>query len=727
MSSVEKRGSGIPGSWVAAATAGGIIAQQVAGKAVRDALFLSSFHVESLPLAMGAAAALSLAAVFWTSRLMARYTPRRILLVLFGVSGCGLGLEWLTLSFAPNAGAVVVYLHVAVFNPIILSAFWSLVNEHFDPHAARLAVARIGMGGTLGGVLGGLGTWHASTLVAIPTTVLLLAGVNILCLIGTLSIVHRDAKSLPPPSPERAEHGPWSPHALFNAPYLRNLAILVAIGAAMSSLLDYVFSVQATAAYGSGADLLAFFSLFGFGVSVVSFLLQVWLGRVAMEKVGLAVNIALLPGIVILGGAAGLAVPGLVSATLLRGAEMVQRNTLFRAAYELLYAPLQEQQKRAAKALIDVGFDRLGTVLGSGFAIAVVAHSVHSQNIMLGAVVVLALATLPVARNLHGGYVAALKVRLREGERALASATDVNERPTLGLDDKAADALIERVEHTRLHRDERGRMTEALARRSELLSAAHALLSSDARRVRQALSGWNTGSLPLVSFAIVLLAREELQADARLALRVVAPQASGQLLDALLDPSVDFVVRRRIPAVLAVCSSQRVADGLLLGLADERFEVRYSCVRALMKVVEAGRDLVFDREQIIAMVDREIERATTVFDELDDGSDDEPNPRLELIARDRLTRSVENLFSLLSLFLERDGLRLCLRALQQENDHQRGTALEYLQTVLPPVLRDKLLPLLSDAGPIPSVRRPEELLAELTVLASGSTGRARTS
>jgi HEAT repeat protein len=288
----------------------------------------------------------------------------------------------------------------------------------------------------------------------------------------------------------------------------------------------------------------------------------------------------------------------------------------------------------------------------------------------------------------------------------------------VGLDDRAVDALIERVEHERLHRNERGRVSEALARAPALLTTAGALLSRDVPRVRRALSSWNDQNLPLVPFAILLLAREEVQADARRALQVVAHEASGQLLDALLDRRVDFVVRRRIPAILAVCSSQRVADGLLDGLADERFEVRYSCVRALMKVVERGPDITFDRDKIIGTIDREIERATTAFDELDDGSEDEPNPRLELIARDRVTRSVENLFSLLSLILERDGLRLCLRALQQEDDHRRGTALEYLQTVLPPALRDKLMPLLSDAGPIPTVRQPAELLTELTSLLS---------
>ena len=117
---MKKRSLGTPGSLVAAATAGGIIAQQVAGKAVRDALFLSSFHVRSLPLVMAAAAVLSLVAISWVSPLMATYAPRRVLLVLFGISGVVFALEWLAIGFAPSAVAVAVYLHVAVFSPVIL-------------------------------------------------------------------------------------------------------------------------------------------------------------------------------------------------------------------------------------------------------------------------------------------------------------------------------------------------------------------------------------------------------------------------------------------------------------------------------------------------------------------------------------------------------------------------------------------------------------------------------
>src|SRR6185369_8109634 len=153
-------------------------------------------------------------------------------------------------------------------------------------------------------------------------------------------------------------------------------------------LLDYVFSAQAAMAYGKGQPLLSFFSLFWLAVSVLSFVLQTAFGRVALEKLGLAINIAVLPGIIILGGAFGVAVPGLVSASLLRGAEAVQRNTLFRSAYELLYTPLPEARKRATKAFIDVGFDRFGTFMGSGIALLGLHIFVEGEGtFLLGAVV----------------------------------------------------------------------------------------------------------------------------------------------------------------------------------------------------------------------------------------------------------------------------------------------------------------------------------------------------
>ena len=49
-----------------------------------------------------------------------------------------------------------------------------------------------------------------------------------------------------------------------------------------------------------------------------------------------------------------------------RGGETVFRGSLFRTGYEVFYTPVPPDEKRAAKSLIDVGFDRLGDALGGG-------------------------------------------------------------------------------------------------------------------------------------------------------------------------------------------------------------------------------------------------------------------------------------------------------------------------------------------------------------------------
>ncbi len=70
---------------------------------------------------------------------------------------------------------------------------------------------------------------------------------------------------------------------------------------------------------------------------------------------------------------------------------------------------------------------------------------------------------------------------------------------------------------------------------------------------------------------------------------------------------------------------------------------------------------------------------------------------------------------MLSLLLEHDALRLCYRALHQDDDRYRGTALEYLETVLPAEVRDAIWPLLGAAeGPLPNQRASKDLLSDLS-------------
>lgn len=726
--SVETRGA-----QVAAFTSMLLIAQQVSGKAVRDALFLSNFHAASLPLAMAMGALLSLAGVYGLSQWMARSTPAAIMPALFSFSACAFGFAWLLAQSAPRPAAALIYLQTALLNPLMLSTFWSLINERFDPHTAKRAVARISAGGTLGGVLGGLVVWRASKVVEPASVILLLAGLNALALVGTLLTRARRAPATGPVANDAREEAPSPARVLLRAPFLRNLALLVAVSAAISAMLDYLLSAEAVTIVGKGPALLSFFSLFWLGVAICSFVVQMLLGKVAIEKLSLAVNIAILPGTILLGGALGLAVPGLASSVLLRGAEAVQRNTLFRSAYELLYTPVPEASKRVTKAVIDVGFDRVGTIVGSCLALSILSSAVATpHSVLLAMIIPLALATLPLARQLHSGYLGALQEGLRVAAASVDSAGADPSRSSLSADSRrpvlARDKLIERLEDiqpggltalvdddvAREHEREREPARATLAASAVMLSRVRRLLSGDDAEIERALKEID-GRGPSVACAIALLSHRTQHERALLALRRVALVCTGELLDALLDQNTEFQVRRRLPRALEECRTQRAVDGLLLGLADERFEVRYACAQALVKVTDGGEGLKVPQEQVLRAIRHEVESGQRIVERSTDQEGDAASlePFVAGLLEDRVDRSLEHVFRVLSLVFEREPLRLAFRALHHEDSKYRGTALEYLDSVLPSEIRDVIWPYLGAAAPLPVARPAQELLADL--------------
>lgn len=651
---------------------------------------------------------------------------------LLAASSVGFALAWLVGHGAPRITAVWVYVQTALLGPVVLSTFWSMINERFDPHTAKRTVSLITGGGNLGGVLGGALIWRAASVVE-PLTVLgLLAALNALAFVGALVTgkqVRVDRAANDDSNGSHAvEESTW--RAFQSAPFLQKLACLVALGSAVSALLDYIFAAQASASFGKGAELLSFFSLFWLGVGAVSFFLQLAFGRVLLEKLGLAVNIAILPGIIVLGGAFGLAIPGLASASLLRGAEAVQRNTLFRTAYELLYTPISESRKRATKAVIDIGFDRLGTVIGSGLVLLTL-HTFPrlQQSVLLGAVVTLALLTLPLTQRLHVGYVETLKQglqaaadRLPPTAEELRSSNQPDPRPQ----QQERDQLIESVE--RFQPGGLGALLEAqqaepaptalpnsAAFPREALTTVQRLMSANDEHVTQALTRLE-GRGPGVACAIQLLAHPRHQRQALTRLSELAPVITGQLLDALLDAESDFIIRRRIPRALCTCPTQRVVDGLLLGIADQRFEVRYTCGRVLLKLTELNPQLVISLEKATDAIRLEIDSGKRVAESAtfeDDSTSVEESKLVAGLVRDRVSRSLEHVFAILSLLLEREPLRLAFRALHDDDVQYRGTALEYLETVLPPELRELIWTSLGGAAPLGVARPAQDLLADL--------------
>ena len=695
--------------------AGVVTAQYVVAKATRDALFLNNFNYTALPTMYIAASAVSIVLVLANSKSAGRIAPSRLVPALFAVSGAVFGVEWLLIDRLPRATAILVYLHTTGAGPLLGSGFWLVLSERFDPRTAKRRYGQIAGVGTLGGLAGALAADRLGSAFGIPGVLLFLAAVTLAC----AGLVRR----LAPP----AAGSPVGPRGaarsglgvLADAPYLQNLAVLVLIGTTSAAFADYVLKASVAETF-ARADRLRFFIIYSSATALATFLIQALASRSILERFGLAAAASTPSVAIVAGGAGALLAPGFATVLLMRAAETVCRGSLFRSGYELFFTPIPAIEKRAVKSVIDVGFDRLGDAVAGGVLRVVIFAVLPAARfpVVLSLAVGCSLVAMLFASRLNRGYIHALERGLmqRALDLDLADVEDLTTRTIMlrTLGGQVADAPPRMT-----GRDRRASTDGAIAASLDPeLQAIVVLRSRDQGALTKLLHNERGIAPALVPHVIPLLAWNPVAEDAIFALRKVAEERVGELVDALIDPNQEFAVRRRLARVFSVCVSQRAADGLMLGLDDLRFEVRFQCARSLAAIVEKNFTIRMDKEKVFAFVLREVAVGKPVWESrrlLDSLESNDLASFVDTFVRDRASQSLAHVFTLLSLVLPREPLQIAFRGLQTDDQGLRGTALEYLEGILPAEIRDRLWPFLEDRRPSAQrAGRPrEEILADL--------------
>ena len=699
---------------------GAVSAQFIAGKATRDALYLANLDVTTLPTMVIGTAALSILLVFASSRGLQKVAPATFVPLAFAASAAMLLASWALTASMPVLAARLVYLQISGLGPMLGSSFWLIATERFDPHTARHHFGRVAAVGTLTGLAGALVAERMAALVGVTAMLPLLAALNLLCAWqirrlanSTPATTHQTIDAAPP---DLAAASPQSGlHVLAQTPYLRNLAWLVLLGTIGAALADYIFKAQAVQTFGRGDSLLRFFALYYAGVSLLSFVVQTTSSALALERLGLSLTASTPSLALTVGGLVGLVFPGLAGALIARTGESVFRGSLFRTGYEIFYTPIPAEEKRAAKSIIDVGFDRLGDAVGGGTIRLMILLPAAQQYsvILLGAVVCSAVAIV-VARRLSQGYIQTLERSLldRAVELDLSDVEDITTRTavlkTLRTPFNAGITRDRTMASTIIEQPVPIGDPEVL----EIL----ALKSRNRERVLTVLRDEEGLPPTLIAHVIPLLAWDPVAEDAVRALRKVAEERIGELIDALLDPNQPFAVRRRLARVFSICVSQRAVDGLLLGLEDLRFEVRFQCGRSLASIVEKNGRIRIDRERVFDVVRKEVAVGRPVWQShrLLDSVDANDRSFVDEFLKDRAGQSLAHVFALLSLVLPTAPLQIAYRGLHTDDPKLRGTALEYLEGVLPADISQRLWPFLGRSEHAPSdTRARDEILADL--------------
>jgi hypothetical protein len=557
-------------------------------KAVRDTLFLSAFPVELLPYFFIGTGLLSGLAVAAYTRLLASFTPQRVVPSLAGVSAVMLGLLWLGERHAGAWVVAILYAWTSVSNSLLISGYWTVYNESFDPRTARKLFGIVGMATTIGGVVGGVGS-HSLLRVLAPESLLLsLAGVEMLAALAVLRL----AASAPPrrapapsgglgePLPDRIEPKGGLLHGIqeiLATPYLRNIAFFAAGLTVAGTLCDYVLKDAAYRAISGKRELGEFFALFHGAVSAVTLGVQVLICGPLVAKKGIYSALLALPIWLFAGAAAVLSMPLLWIATVLRGGENAVRNSFYRAAYELLFLPVPTEKKRLAKPIIDALLERAADAAGAGVILVLVTFLALPAKNLLWVVFALAVLAVALAQRVRQGYVETLSTSLVQhavelDEVAHAAGGDATARKTIRstlletgeelrrsmLKSHAGLTLMRSlsVDLPEASRDAPRkpapthlRTTGPGSRRGvdPVIGLVAQMLGPEVEVAREAIKAWDGRDRRPVPFLVRLLARDDLYKDVIESLSRGCDRIVGALADHLSDPDELFAVRRRLP------------------------------------------------------------------------------------------------------------------------------------------------------------------------------------
>ncbi len=432
-------------------------------KPVRDSLFLSGRGPAELPFVFILTTAVVVPVAFFHMRAGRRMNVGPLidgvsLLLVLSLVGLwsllGVGGEWVT---------YLLYAWVSIYGLLVTSQFWLMANALFTASQSKRVFTLLSAGAIIGAVVGGEVTGLLVEGVGVESENLLLGAGGVLLVSTGLGrwirgFDHQDGGGLDERSDEPApDEAVGAMSILRESRHVQLIVGILTLMVVVTTLVDYQFKTVAAQAFPTEEGLTSFMGQFYGRVSIVALLVQFALAPWMMRIVGIGGALAVLPGILAVGSAGMLIVPGLVAGVFLRGAGQSLKHSIDKTGRELLFVPVPLEQKKQVKVFIDLfvnqGAQGLGGVLLVGLAFWA------GMSVKMISVVVLGLIALwgVLAYRVRQTYVDQFRRQLRKQERKVGAGGEAKgEDPDL-------DALLESLcTHTE---------TEALWALDELMTS----------------------------------------------------------------------------------------------------------------------------------------------------------------------------------------------------------------------------------------------------------------
>ncbi|MGH8600529.1 MAG: NTP/NDP exchange transporter, partial [Burkholderiales bacterium] len=283
-------------------------------------------------------------------------------------------------GFAPSAVASAFFIWVSVYNLFVVSLFWSFMVDVFDDRQAKRLFGFVAAGGSAGALVGPALAALLVTTLGTATLLLLSAAFLIATLVCFAGIDrwtrHAGAARPPRALPQAAVGGAaWAGiKTVAASPYLLGICLYIVLTSLLATLVYFEQARVVGASLPSSEQRTALFATLDLAVNVLALLLQIFATAPLLRRFGVAIALALLPAVTLLGFGFYGALPVLFAIAAFQIIRRATEYAIARPAREMLFVTVAREQKYKSKNFIDTVVYRGGDAF-SGWVSAALASA----------------------------------------------------------------------------------------------------------------------------------------------------------------------------------------------------------------------------------------------------------------------------------------------------------------------------------------------------------------
>ncbi|MCR4396586.1 MAG: MFS transporter [Candidatus Saccharicenans sp.] len=406
---------------------------------VKISLYLRWLTADRLPYAYLLSALLIGLAVALNSELLQRvrrhfYIASSLLFFIFT-----LVLFWFLFRLHWPWLSLIYWFWSDLFMVTSTTQFWIMVNDLYHPHQAKRLIGFLVSGGLLGGVAGALVASRLARSLGTENLLLICPALLLGCLV-IIYFSRRLSQKEERTDSSRAEAGKparSSPLATWRAirasRYLSALAVIVALGMVVTTLVDFQFVSVVGGTFTDQDARTSFLGSFLTILLIFSYLLHILFTNRILRKAGIRVALLIAPALLLLGSVAIFFIPAVYLihwAVFIKGTDKSLSYSLNQSVRELLYIPVPPEIKYRAKVFIDMFVSKFAKGLSS--IILLVGFTLLHFNLQQISLVVIAFIlgwiflNLSITREYVNTVKRNLKIKWQDADRVIKDSLDLD-------------------------------------------------------------------------------------------------------------------------------------------------------------------------------------------------------------------------------------------------------------------------------------------------------------